>query len=457
MSYSTVDSELPRYSASVPIPDYSFEPRCGERTLEQTPRSSRPLPEATYIRQSGGTTVVLHNQEAGAKRPTYGREATIAGSALFESSDRVSEVSLEAKTTTVLDNKRILWSSTSKGCQSPCQLRFSVRLPATFRDDSGEERPIPPTYAVDFHGVPGLFVRVSYFMQILIRRTFSQKVGFLTKTKRIFIPFEYYPRTRPHRPIVDSPCFYSGVKTTPEEWHQTIVPMKTPQNADPGQVYTHLLIPSARIYGIRDTIPFHVQLSGAEEALRAFLQPKSREFYALSASNANSPSLLSPSLSPTTSRTTSPQHSPLLLSEPPLPLWLDDATLPTLRVFLLRQVTLETRSGKKLWRNQILGEAKLVTVPPLLSTSCYPPFCVAEPQVEDHLDWEGELQVNERHNVGGWQAAGVHIKDFIALSVVPQNERTSPVYGIQLTVPVKLVTDSWTEGGNGFAVPLETQ
>jgi hypothetical protein len=88
----------------------------------------------------------------------------------------------------------------------------------------------------------------------------------------------------------------------------------------------------------------------------------------------------------------------------------DDATRPTLRVFLLRQVTLEIRGAKKSWRNQILGEANLVTVPPLLATSYYSPCGDIEPQEEDHLDWEGELQVNEKYKIGGWQGAGVHVK-----------------------------------------------
>lgn len=509
MTSSVKGFDLPRYSASVPAPDYSFEPLCGERTLEQTPRQTRPAPESTFIRRSGKSTVVLHNQEDNVRMPSYGRGAPIAGSVLFDSSSNVYEVVLEifgkvetmssdggAKTTTVVNNRRVLWSDCQKNGQCPSQIEFSVRLPTTFRDDQGEERPLPPTYAVDFHGIPALYVRTSYFIQFLIARNLSKKLDFLTKTKRIFIPFEYYPRTRPHRPIVSSRCFFSSVKSTPEEWHQTIAPMKTPLNEDPGPIFTHLLIPSSRIYGIRDSIPIHVQLSGPEEALRAFLQPKPKEPSrriqlpggklcpkppsmfpnlsqkslslrpALSSStspstsptgttNLSSPTLSSPPLSPTISRAL---FSPRLPSvEPSAPLWSDDATRPTLRVFLLRQVTIEARSGKKSWRNQVLGEAKLVTVPPLLATSCYSPYGAAEPQEEDHLDWEGELQINNRYNIGGWQAAGVHVKDFIALSVVPQNERTSPLYGIQSTVPVKLVTDTWTEGANGFAVPLETQ
>ena len=88
-------------------------------------------------------------------------------------------------------------------------------------------------------------------------------------------------------------------------------------------------------------------------------------------------------------------------------MWSDDATRPSLRVFLLRQVTLETRGGRrKSWRNQILGEAKLLNIPPLLADG----YSQDEIRKEDHLDWEGELRIDSKHDVGSWQAAGVHVK-----------------------------------------------
>ena len=61
-------------------------------------------------------------------------------------------------------------------------------------------------------------------------------------TRRVFIPFKYHPRTRPHRPIVPSLCFFSAVKRTPEEWHQTIAPMRTPLNADLGPIFGHVSV-----------------------------------------------------------------------------------------------------------------------------------------------------------------------------------------------------------------------
>ncbi|KAF9444328.1 hypothetical protein P691DRAFT_807517 [Macrolepiota fuliginosa MF-IS2] len=252
MSLPTPDCDLPRYSPSAPVPDYSFEPTCGERILERTPRSVRPTPESTFVKSVGKTTVVLHNQEENAAIPTYGRTATISGSVLFDSDDRTCEVVLKirgklettsseggAKTTTLVDNKHILWSDHQKNEQCPSQICFSVRLPSTFRD-GGEDRALPPSYLVELLNAPVLFVRSGYSLQILITRRRSQKVNFLNKTKRVVIPFEYLPRTRPNRPIVTPLCFFSGVKSTPEEWHQTITPMKTPASAKLGSIFTQV-------------------------------------------------------------------------------------------------------------------------------------------------------------------------------------------------------------------------
>jgi len=88
--------DLPQYSITGPAPDYSFEPACGERTLQQTPSSIRPTTETTFIRKSGSITVVLHNQEDGVRMPSYGRAALIAGSLLFDSNDSICEVVLQA-------------------------------------------------------------------------------------------------------------------------------------------------------------------------------------------------------------------------------------------------------------------------------------------------------------------------------------------------------------------------
>jgi hypothetical protein len=96
--------KLPQYSPSVSAPSYSFEPTCGERTLEVTPRPLRLLAESIYIKQSGKTTVILHNQEENVKIPSYGREGAISGSGLFHSSNDICEVVLEVCVCQVFQN-----------------------------------------------------------------------------------------------------------------------------------------------------------------------------------------------------------------------------------------------------------------------------------------------------------------------------------------------------------------
>ena len=153
--------------------------------------------------------------------------------------------------------------------------------------------------------------------------------------------------------------------------------------------------------------------------MRAFLKPtevsSGRKRSASKNISVNAPSIL-PIIrrqplytGPVPSTPENPISEPLLFTTNSnlLPLWSDDATRPSLRVFLLRQVTLETRGRRrKSWRNQILGEAKLLNIPPLLAAG----YSQDEIWKEDHLDWEGELRIDSRYDVGSWQAAGVHIK-----------------------------------------------
>jgi len=150
--------------------------------------------------------------------------------------------------------------------------------------------------------------------------------------------------------------------------------------------------------------------------LCAFLKPAEapsrRKRSANKKLSTNAPSILPipcQSLCPKASTQEPPISEPLSLfttNSNSLPWWSDDTTRPSLRVFLLRQVTLETRGRKQSCRNQILGEAKLLAVPPLLAVGC----SHEEIRKEDHLDWEGELRIDSRYDVGSWQAAGVRVK-----------------------------------------------
>ncbi len=95
MTLVTTNYDLPQYSPSLAAPDYSFEPSCGEYTLQVTPRAIRPPPESTWIKRAGKATVVLHNQEENTKVPSYGRGGSVAGSILFDYNERICKVVLK--------------------------------------------------------------------------------------------------------------------------------------------------------------------------------------------------------------------------------------------------------------------------------------------------------------------------------------------------------------------------
>jgi hypothetical protein len=118
-------------------------------------------------------------------------------------------------------------------------------------------------------------------------------------------------------------------------------------------------------------IPFHLQLFGNLSSLRE---------------------LFTSSLGRVTS---ADSHRTFLSGRPP-------ECKPVLRVFLLRQVTVEIQ-GQKSWRNSTVGEGRVWPTPPLLSNCC--------PSVSSgHLDWEGELRVNQDVDVGGFNVVNVQVK-----------------------------------------------
>lgn len=68
----------------------------------------------------------------------------------------------------------------------------------------------------------------------------------------IIIPFKYAPRTRPQRPIVPTSCFFSSIKTSPEEWYQALscLEMRHDRSVEMGQIICHVCL-SPRLYRLR--------------------------------------------------------------------------------------------------------------------------------------------------------------------------------------------------------------
>ena len=129
-------------------------------------------------------------------------------------------------------------------------------MPSTYRDGD-IAAPLPPTYQHQGYENPIIAIRSSYHLQVSITRIRYQKLDLWPKCKlyvaicyrlhtmsqnplRIVIPFSYHPRTRSHRPIPSFPCFLSSVKTSPEEWYQTVTTLKTRLNSTDDPLACHV-------------------------------------------------------------------------------------------------------------------------------------------------------------------------------------------------------------------------
>lgn len=217
----------------------------------------------------------------------------------------------------------------------------------------------------------------------------------LINVSSISIPFTYRPRTRSHRPIILNPCFFSSIKTSPEEWYQSVscIKMRPISQLEPISchvcrflsmlsvphfILSQLLIPASRIYGLAETIPFHVQLSGPISSLKAMYSLGLDRVMSMDSSNTASSSDVK-------------------------------GLTCTIRVFILRQVSVEVR-GTKSWRNVNLGEAVLYASPPS-PLNCYGP----PDSREEHIDWEGELRIDKSVTIGGFTTTDVQVKVCIFL------------------------------------------
>ena len=119
-----------------------------------------------------------------------------------------------------------------------------------------------------------------------------------------------------------------------------------------------------------DIIPFHVQLSGPLSSVKKFLM-----FH-----EGTTPQ-------PPSTKRTSKQCYP--------------RPEPSIKVYLLRQASIETR-GRKTSRNSILAEGQLREMPPAHAS------CESQDMIQ--LDWQGELRCGSDVSVGGFIASNIGVK-----------------------------------------------
>ncbi|KAJ7673519.1 hypothetical protein B0H17DRAFT_892010, partial [Mycena rosella] len=403
----------PLYSPSHPPPCYSQNPVCDETRLDSSPTGV--LPTGIFTKAYGSITVVLFNQESSAPVPSYGRQVSVRGSLILEQDiSHISEIvaKLEGRmeiieistagsgalTINTVKNSYSLWSlgsSTSSSC--PERIDFACQLPAKF-GHRGCEYPLPPSYNARFPGIPALFAKCTYSLTISITEV-RRRLGLWSKTKTIRVTIEYHPKAFPPRAVSPTPPYFlSAVKVMPMEWHQSSFVMNTLCSSNLAPIQCQAFIPSVKIFGLSDTIPVHLQMSGPLASLREFMEPSS-----------------------------------------PSPGDIDDGESP-MHIYLTRMVEFKYR-GKAVSRVMRIGEGHMRPPPPIVNFNCTP-LCVPDDACVQSLDWDGGVKCDLGVTVGGFQAAGLTVKDFITLELIPQKLGSSP---LQHAIPIRLVTETFSD------------
>ncbi|KIK69338.1 hypothetical protein GYMLUDRAFT_35410 [Collybiopsis luxurians FD-317 M1] len=425
-------NEPPSYTFDFPIPDYSSEPRADEERLEyQQGRSWPPnydvqRPTGIFVHQQDGVTVILNYQEDKATVPVFGRRANIEGSLIIDAPESVTEVtlkisgSIEAVAPTAgweivkcLDQTHTIFkadsqgtgraspeSSLSSGSGAPSSIPFSCSLPSTFKYN-GCEYLLPPSYYILLPGQQGqaYYVKCTYSFTALISKNRSRRTAFLPgkNRKTNTFPFEYCPRVRPPRPVIDR-SLLSTIKISPEEWRKfsyQISPKSDKHHIEP--LTCQFFLPSVGVFGIMDSIPFHIQILGSRASLSK-LQ---------------------------TASDSSHNDKPLI------------------RVHLARQVVMENNRRKSAVHFP-LGEAKLCSLPPVEGALTLTPDGNGRSQSQENLNWEGEIRCQlEDKLTPSFNAGMVNIMDFVIIEL--SKWHTHLFQPFKHGHPVRLVSDSWRD------------
>ncbi|KAH9485031.1 hypothetical protein JR316_0001935 [Psilocybe cubensis] len=392
---------------AAPSPDppvYSTQPHEDEETVASTPRVGSITPQGTFIRQWGQATLILKDQENGARLPTYSRNGRITGEIELKNTDKIIRVtaklqghmSLSSADTgsmaaSLVSESQVLWkqqpadgttTDTANDQRCPSILPLYIQFPH-FYEVEGKNWRLPPSFEATFLGIPALFVRCMYTLSITITRTRSYHLASWTTNKTYMTMVNFRPRTRPSRPIILSDSVFSSIKPDPEEWLQVVATMGVRPKANIKPIECHLFIPSVQTFALTDTIPFHLQLCSSLASFRELL----------------------------------PQSSPhLRITSPTLSKIVGDPFAPdcTIRVSIARQVVIEI-NGKRRFRTFTIGMGKMWSIPPQATAVSFGDHRGSDSTSEDpdadiSLDWQGELKCWGEVTSGGFSVSNLIVK-----------------------------------------------
>ncbi|KAK7006008.1 DUF3844 domain-containing protein [Favolaschia claudopus] len=395
---------LPPYSTSTAAPTYSAAPGGDERMLQRTPfpgQSSR-RPTGTFVRHKHGITVALDSQKDDVHLPSYGREGVLSGSLLIDSHESVTAVNMKVEGVIecslsqgssrleAIETGYSLYVKNNAQQLCPAALSFSYRFPSTFNtaNISSRRYPLPPSCSIALPG--GCYLRCSYSLSFTVISSRHRSASFMTREKSLSIELEYRPRTRPSRPRIADPSLFSTIKLCPEEWLQLPVALTSVSNSNPPDIHCDLFVPSVGVFGISETVPFHLQLSGPAHQLRHLFQHQAA----------------------TAAATNSLGNSPII------------------RVSLLRQIVVDA-IGQRM--NTVLEEPPLRPLPPGI-------FGLRSSSSDDTLNWEGEIRLHDiptpSFDIGAFK-----VMYLLAVELSPP--KMSPIKRAYYGYPIRVTTDTW--------------
>ncbi|KAJ7625267.1 hypothetical protein DFH06DRAFT_1058642, partial [Mycena polygramma] len=387
-------SKLPPYyrpCKGQPIPPYTTEPSLGEARLSR-PSSSRAARTGEFTASNNRITLTLKEQEHNCLVPTYGSNQLVTGTICIQGCESVTDVVLKLSGhlelaasngsypkelvkdsyTVWTDNLRVL---------CPSSMPFSFIFPSTFQDGPDQSWPLPPSIRITPLGKPVVYVKCAYTISVVVSTTLHPRFSFWRGEKILTVPVNFRQIAYPPRPIISGPSFLPTVKSAPEEWHQILCQVgHQPQLK---HVHCNLFVPSALVYGLPDSIPFHLQISGPAGLLLGLVRPS-----------------------------------------------VQSAIQKQVRVHLVRRVSLVV-CGETKHLNLDIGEGVLSGLPPPISHS------ERSNSYEATIDWAGTVHCDASVTFGTFNAGMLQVQDFIVVSI--------PAWKMEHKQSIRLVSNSWVD------------
>ncbi|KAJ7634524.1 hypothetical protein FB45DRAFT_468898 [Roridomyces roridus] len=171
------DSSVPpEYSPKVFPPLYTPVPQSSESTLQRSSSAgpARIAASGYFVRRQDGITLLLHDQDGSAARPSIGPGAFLEGRIILELTDRDTVRAVELKiegwieslplpgahsSVRVVSISKVLYSPENG---NPCanSLPFSHRFPSIFNEGENVHL-LPPTCQIEFNNTP-FFMKCTY-------------------------------------------------------------------------------------------------------------------------------------------------------------------------------------------------------------------------------------------------------------------------------------------------------